>query len=349
MVTMEELENKDGNWERSKTRERTAARKGGKLGSFSGNKRTLGSKGGRPSKRIKHDVIPKGWGCDVMVELGDDNRAKTTFENGDKYHDGGEAVYLDGGVAEKPNKDGDEPTPPPCVNGDGGVHGEYNHLVPPHSSPQDNPITKGSTEDGDEVIPLRREASFIGGEAPPTEKQQNNLVICDDTADDNTFDRGAASITGEDNNMNSTVGEVDEVMVEGNGEVEGGESTCRGDKNEDNEVSTTAPSVNVEKAPPDRESTMKYVSQSVRNENMSNDNDSVRCVITDGKCINGCVMKNITITVKRRTQNKKTLLWYDRSKKITKPICVKKKSDLSNLAKSGENQEVKKGSENART
>ena len=66
-----------------------------------------------------------------------------------------------------------------------------------------------------------------------------------------------------------------------------------------------------------------------------NDNDSSKCVITDGKCINGCVMKNITITVKRRTQNKKTLLWYDRSKKITKLICVKKKPDRSNLANGG--------------
>ena len=157
-----------------------------------------------------------------------------------------------------------------------------------------------------------------------------------------------ASSTEVDNSTRSTIG-VDKVMVEHNDDVERGDSTRGGDKNENNGVSTTAPSVNaLEKAPPDRES-KQYVSQSGCNESMSNDNDSLKCVITDGKCINGCVMKNITITVKKRTQNKKTLLWYDRSKKITKPICVKKKPDLSNLANSGENQEVEKGSENART
>ena len=57
----------------------------------------------------------------------------------------------------------------------------------------------------------------------------------------------------------------------------------------------------------------------------------------------------VEVEVRVELGNKKTLLWYDRSKKITKPICVKKKPDLSNLANSGENQEVEKGSENART
>ena len=41
--------------------------------------------------------------------------------------------------------------------------------------------------------------------------------------------------------------------------------------------------------------------------------------------VNGICVKTISYTVKRRVHNKKTLLWYDRSRKITKPTCLRKR------------------------
>ena len=59
-------------------------------------------------------------------------------------------------------------------------------------------------------------------------------------------------------------------------------------------------------------------------------------------------VKNIQISVKRRVQNKKTLLWSDRSKKVTKPICVRGNSGRANLVNSGDRAREMSGSENAR-
>ena len=47
-------------------------------------------------------------------------------------------------------------------------------------------------------------------------------------------------------------------------------------------------------------------------------------------------------------RNKKTLLWYDRSRKITKPICVRRDSGRANLANSGDRAKGMSGSEDAR-
>ena len=66
---------------------------------------------------------------------------------------------------------------------------------------------------------------------------------------------------------------------------------------------------------------------------VTNDNKQ-ECKIIDGVCINGCRTRTISYTIKKRVMNKKTLLWYDRSVRITKPICVKTRYDAqSNLAK----------------
>ena len=54
------------------------------------------------------------------------------------------------------------------------------------------------------------------------------------------------------------------------------------------------------------------------------------------------------ISVKRRVQNKKTLLWSDRSCKITKPICMRGSSGHANLDNYGDRAKVVRGSENAR-
>ena len=35
----------------------------------------------------------------------------------------------------------------------------------------------------------------------------------------------------------------------------------------------------------------------------------LECIISDGVCVNGCVVKLISCTVRKRAQNKKTLLW----------------------------------------
>ena len=66
------------------------------------------------------------------------------------------------------------------------------------------------------------------------------------------------------------------------------------------------------------------------------------CNIVKGVCRNGCIVRTISYTVRRRVQNKKTLLWYDRSKKISKFVCVKKSSIRANLTNSNIPREVVK-------
>ena len=110
----------------------------------------------------------------------------------------------------------------------------------------------------------------------------------------------------------------------------------------------TAPSVTVcteEKATDDIES-MKYVSLSVSSD--QKDIEAKKCIIIDGVCCNGCTIKNIKISVKKRVQNKKKLLWSDRSRKITKPICVRGSSDPANLVNTGDRASEMSGSEDPR-
>ena len=98
----------------------------------------------------------------------------------------------------------------------------------------------------------------------------------------------------------------------------------------------TAPSVLLcdEEKATDNVECVENVSLSVSTNQV--DNESGKCIITDGECCNGCQIKNIKITVKRRVQNKKTLLWSDRSRKITKPICIGGSSEHANLVNNGD-------------
>ena len=79
-------------------------------------------------------------------------------------------------------------------------------------------------------------------------------------------------------------------------------------------------------------------------------NQERKCIITNGVCINGCETKTIKVSVRRRIQNKKTLLWSDRSRKVDKLIrfCVRKLPEQANLINSGKIETEQGGSENAR-
>ena len=99
---------------------------------------------------------------------------------------------------------------------------------------------------------------------------------------------------------------------------------------------TTAPSVlmcDEEKAECNEESTK---SVGLSDGMIMSSSEERKCVITNGICCNGCITKNIQVSVKRRVQNKKTLLWSDRSRKVTKPICVRGGSGHVSLANSGD-------------
>ena len=141
----------------------------------------------------------------------------------------------------------------------------------------------------------------------------------------------------EDDQKNDDIGSTI-VMMSGGGPLCDDEYNSR--KNNDDEVPSTldkrdvdtthtpssieAGGVNVEKGDHLEES----VCMSVRND------EQPECNIVNGICVNGCIVKTISYTAKRRVQNKKTLLWYDRSRKITKPICVRKRiNEQTNLAK----------------
>ena len=79
------------------------------------------------------------------------------------------------------------------------------------------------------------------------------------------------------------------------------------------------------RAAPGKDGHLEYVNRSIQENVCMSVSMMKECKIVDGVCCNGCIVKNIQISSKKRTQNKKTKLWYDRTVKITKPICVRKK------------------------
>ena len=108
---MVELDTRDGYWESTKVKERTVTKTGWSKGNSSSVKRPIGSKEGRPRKKLKHDVIHRGWGNDTMVEQmvenGDTTRTKTTFGSNDDYDVGGATISLveDGDFIGQPYQD----------------------------------------------------------------------------------------------------------------------------------------------------------------------------------------------------------------------------------------------------
>ena len=336
-LTMVELDGMDGSWESSKAnKRRTTIKNGGKPGSSGTTKRALGSKVGRPGKRLKYDVLPREWGSSDMVEHGGESTAKTTFQNGMQYHGGGERAIT---LVEKD----DVPTPPPYKDGNGGgrVRGGWyqDHPVPPpHNSP--------NTMLGyclDETLRSEVPTAIVG--EPATVERCAGLGIPDTSGNDDTFGGGTTSGYQNKNTM-VTDGGVMKNDYGDNGEH--GEA-CGVDEVMNIAV-TTAPSMPTyanEKAECNND---RMKSGGLFDVVRVNNSEDRKCIITNGICCNGCLTKTIQVSVKRRVQNKKTLLWSDRSRKITKPICVRGNSGRANLVNSGDraNGRNERGSENAR-
>ena len=70
-----------------------------------------------------------------------------------------------------------------------------------------------------------------------------------------------------------------------------------------------------------------------------------KCIIVKGVCNNGCVVKKFQVSTKKRTQNKKTLLWYDRNVKVTKFICTRNSANFGIRESVGDLRMKMKGSE----
>ena len=96
---------------------------------------------------------------------------------------------------------------------------------------------------------------------------------------------------------------------------------------QENAMNNTIPAPSVLRKNDDNkiESPIEYGNRSIQENVCISVSMMKECKIVDGVCCNGCIVKNIQISSKKRTQNKKTKLWYDRTVKITKPICVRKK------------------------
>ena len=325
--SMVELDARDGYWESTKVKERTVTKTGWSKGNSSSVKRPIGSKEGRPRKKLKHDVIPRGWGNDTMVEQmvenGDTTRTKTTFGSKDDYDVGGATISL--------LEDGDVPTPPPYVeNGGGGTNniGCGDHPTPPPISTTTYPDTRDRVELYYGGGSLRREAPSDGEKtAPSTVSPAMSDVILECEEDDTTFGGEGVvnkyrdtSTRGKDDSGDSSMGDA---RVDGEADV---------DKCGDECAAAVTPSVTEycgKKAEYGTEESNLSVSRSV------GVNNEMRCIIKNGVCSNGCDTKTIKVSVKKRVQNKKTLLWSDRSRKVDKFICVKKYSEHANLANSG--------------
>ena len=70
-----------------------------------------------------------------------------------------------------------------------------------------------------------------------------------------------------------------------------------------------------------------------------------KCIIVEGVCNNGCIVKMFQVSKKKRTQNKKTLLWYDRNVKVKKFICTRNSADFGIRESVGDLRMKMKGSE----
>ena len=272
-----------------------------------------------------------------MVEQRDNSGAKTTFVNmGD---------YPGGGGAKDQVEVGDVPTPPPDLDGmDGGGEssGWYgDHPAPPHSEHKPYPSTMGRVEHYGGLDSLRREAPSDDDKAPSTVSHSGEVGILDSGGDDNPFVEGGITSEYEDGN---TMVRLE--MVTGNTDGDTGVVIdTGGDDYDENTLDTVAPSLTVaaqEKA------VCVDVSQYVGRSVGEYYEKSGHCLITKGVCRNGCETKTIKVSVKKRVQNKKTLLWSDRSRKVNKLICVKGHPERANLDNSGLTGSEKSGSENAR-
>ena len=102
-----------------------------------------------------------------------------------------------------------------------------------------------------------------------------------------------------------------------------------------------APSSELENKPAENNECDADTSKPVRPDN--------KCMIVEGVCNNGCVVKKIQVSTRKRTQNKKTLLWYDRNVKITKFICTRSGANYGIRESMGDLRMKRRGSEIGQT
>ena len=314
-MAMEELESRDATWEQDKTRMRRGAAKKGAISNTSGAKRVGGSREARPSKKRKFDLIPRGWGSLTMTEI----EAKTTCQEGAPdmvvrlVESGGEPP--DKVVRETNLKDGqdqqDHPQPrmpgPPTILtipgwvGDKSGRDEEQSMEAPYN------------DDGLSSTTTHTEGG-ASGETGNDDIFVNEIMR---TCDDDRVKMMSKEVSP---------GDGDDIKVMGD-DIEDTHTLYWREENE----TPTPSSSEADNCAVRKGDHQDSVSVSVP------DSGRQDCKIVDGKCVNGCKTKTISYTVKKRVRNKKTLLWYDRSVKITKPICMKTKNDAqSNLAKGSE-------------
>ena len=106
---------------------------------------------------------------------------------------------------------------------------------------------------------------------------------------------------------------------------------------ENNVNSLGAPSSEYENIPAGKIECAADTGMSVRREN--------KCMIVEGVCCNGCVIKKIQVSTRKRTRNKKTLLWYDRNVKVTIFICTRNSANTGIRESMGDLRVKRKGSE----
>ena len=316
--TIEELDKLDGKWEQSKTKERAekARSKGGS--NLLNVKRQNGEPqlGGKPSKRYKYELVGNNWG-----KTTENREAKTTLEprmvttlgegagtNIDCWEPG---LTVDG----PGSKDGQgvaHQTPPqqPRTTCQASTPAGKHPLVDGHPFSQ---IT-GDGQDGPELPGTIAAAMAVAGET-------NQIRTLGPS--ERTVDRLEGGVTIQDSIQKYLIAtkndREDPVIVKNMND-------CA------EEVRTLQPSMmrNKNVNEESREESMSVgpgVSMSV---GMNN-----KCVISDGICSNGCNIKFIQVTSRRRTQNKKTKLWYDRNVKITKPICIKRQAGTKTVGDKG--------------
>ena len=314
---MEELNKLDGKWEQRKTRER-AEKARSTVGSLNLNVKRQQREpelGGKPSKRYKYELVGSNWG-----KTTDRIGAKTTIEEQ-------RMVTNRGGGAES-NKARREEGEDGQGSKDGRSGTNPSPLTPPQTTDHESTKPHEDPPDKDGHPPSLHEdiGTTLGGvvdavEVPyETTETQTSAVLGNQNVRDDTFREYDDSLRGE-----VTIQECDErsrIVTRDDRE----QSRSMNNENEcDTEVATGTPSID-RKLHVIRESLGAEGSLSVcQNVSVSVSTED-NCVITDGICKNGCEIKLIKVSSRKRVQNKKTKLWYDRSMKITKPICVRRRT-----------------------
>ena len=370
--TRRQLVGSDGDWEQRKARDRAAPKLDGSRSSRS--KRSKGSHGARPLKRFKFDIIPEGWGSLTINK----EEAKTTSKQrgvceGDVTKDG---MMIGGGSP--PDKEegvggrsGNHPPPPPTIEQptplltthgkamiqEGGeAHGRALGMVSVETDVMTSTGRSGDIEEGhcdieDNTPGDKTDTQYSMNGMVPGDKMMSNDVKKDVMMMSNGV-KGDRMMKDDREVMPSS----DQLMYEESQEYRGGRS-FQGDKTqmmnmmicedeakgEDGREDDGMGDMVIPGACDDDDNQPGAPSSVSLCEGGERDQGtSQECEVAKGVCRNGCKVRTISYTVKKRVQNKKTLLWYDRSKKISKFVCVRESSNRANLANSSTQREVVK-------